>query len=388
MRVYLTHGKESGPCGTKMIALADIARSKGFKVQIPDYSDLSDPDKRVERLIDICGESVVTTVLVGSSMGGYVSTVASSIINPDGLFLMAPAFYLPDYNEQEPVPHSSQTVIVHGWNDDVVPVCNSIEFARNHGAELHLVNSDHRLISQLPQIKKFFALFLDEIIERSLIANGKIPKKLAWNMIANATGILLDTWEDCLEPYLTWLQRVWSRIEKQGFADYTNRHERIEAIVRLTALIDFFHEFIWGTERNFDWHDFSDESDGVELRAYHLSNLISQDDGVNHDEEQIADENLSLSELLQIYDHAIHNVVYPAIIMEFGNPAWVAHTLYNTLNAEWYGGDSDEFLKDPEEETDDQPPNIEDRDDYLAVFEWVKYKLTSSKNTHNNCNLL
>ena len=92
--VFFAHGKESGPWGSKIMALADLARKRGYRVESPDYSDLMDADKRVERLLGLCGENGAD-VLVGSSMGGYVSTVASSVIKPKGLFLMAPAFLSP-----------------------------------------------------------------------------------------------------------------------------------------------------------------------------------------------------------------------------------------------------------------------------------------------------
>ena len=96
MDVYFNHGKESGPWGTKITALAAIARQKGFRVVSLDYSNRLDPDIRVEELLNLRLPDSEFTVLVGSSMGGYVATVASQIITPVGLFLMAPAFYLPD----------------------------------------------------------------------------------------------------------------------------------------------------------------------------------------------------------------------------------------------------------------------------------------------------
>lgn len=65
----IAYGK-TGPWKPKILALADVARSKGFEVESPDYSDLSDPDKRVERLLALWSESHGPTVLVGSSMGG------------------------------------------------------------------------------------------------------------------------------------------------------------------------------------------------------------------------------------------------------------------------------------------------------------------------------
>jgi predicted alpha/beta hydrolase family esterase len=161
--VYFAHGKESGPWGPKILALAEVARAKGFEAISPDYSGIDDPDERVKQLLAVFGETHGTTVLVGSSMGGYVSTVASEIIKPAGLFLMAPAFYIPDsdYSVQAPVPFASRTVVVHGWNDDIVPVDNSIEFARKHRSELHLLNSDHRLNDQIPLLVRLFTDLLE-----------------------------------------------------------------------------------------------------------------------------------------------------------------------------------------------------------------------------------
>jgi pimeloyl-ACP methyl ester carboxylesterase len=77
--VYFARGKESGPWGAKIVALADVARARGYHVESPDYSDIQDADKRVERLLKHCGEKGADA-LVGSSMGGYVSTVASAVM--------------------------------------------------------------------------------------------------------------------------------------------------------------------------------------------------------------------------------------------------------------------------------------------------------------------
>jgi len=77
------------------------------------------------------------------------------------LFLMAPAFYIPGYVQHEPVPCSGWSVIVHGWNDDVVPAAHSIRFAEKYKSELHLVNSGHRLDDQIPMLTCLFRYFLD-----------------------------------------------------------------------------------------------------------------------------------------------------------------------------------------------------------------------------------
>lgn len=158
--VVFSHGKESGPWGTKITRLADVAGKLGFGVLSVDYSGTADPDERIPLLLEAVAPSDVRLVLVGSSMGGYVSTVASQDLLPNGLFLMAPAFYLPGYAGQEPIPCAGMTEIIHGWNDDVVPVENSINFARQHGVTLHLIDGDHQLISRLDLIAEIFGAFL------------------------------------------------------------------------------------------------------------------------------------------------------------------------------------------------------------------------------------
>lgn len=158
--VVFAHGKESGPWGSKIKHLAGIARQLGAEVLSPDYSDLPDPDARVARLQALPLPAHERLVLVGSSMGGYVSTVATESLVVNDLFLMAPAFYLPDYAVQDPRAHARQISVVHGWHDSVVPPENSLRFAQAHRASLHLLDSDHRLQSVLMQVGQLFEAFL------------------------------------------------------------------------------------------------------------------------------------------------------------------------------------------------------------------------------------
>lgn len=162
--VYFAHGKESGPWGTKISALAVIARRKGWAVESPDYSFTGNADERVRHLLSLKPAAEKHLLLVGSSMGGYVSTVASATLKPSGLFLLAPAFFIAGYEQQNPRPCAQQAAIVHGWHDEVVPVDNSIRFAREHGVALHVLDGDHRLTGVLPQIERLFSDFLDEVL--------------------------------------------------------------------------------------------------------------------------------------------------------------------------------------------------------------------------------
>ena len=165
--VYFNHGKESGPWGKKFTKLADVACKWGFAVESVDYQDLPEAGPRVERLLQSEAGKAKGLILVGSSMGGYVATVASSILKPDGLFLLAPAFYMPGYPEQNPVPNAKTVSVVHGWSDDVIPVEHSIRFVQKFSAttrmELHLIEDDRRISAELDFVAMLFGRFLDQI---------------------------------------------------------------------------------------------------------------------------------------------------------------------------------------------------------------------------------
>ena len=162
--VLFAHGKESGPLGSKITHLAAIAERLGCRVLSPDYSSLLDPDARVKQLLSMELLPHNQLVLVGSSMGGYVSTVASQKLKPAGLFLMAPAFYLPGYGEQEPASGAERTCVVFGWQDELIPVEHGIRFARLQKADLHILDSDHRLNSVLAEVGVLFEQFLLSVL--------------------------------------------------------------------------------------------------------------------------------------------------------------------------------------------------------------------------------
>ncbi|MGF1612405.1 MAG: alpha/beta hydrolase [Gammaproteobacteria bacterium] len=163
--VYFAHGKETGPEATKIRYLTELAKARGLGVESPDYTDLPDPDDRVQRLLVLASNTAGGLVLVGSSMGAYVSLVASAQLRPRGLYLLAPAIGLQGYALQEPPPYAGLTVAVHGWNDEIVAVENVIRYARRYAVELHLLNSDHRLLSVLPAVGRLFELFLESALK-------------------------------------------------------------------------------------------------------------------------------------------------------------------------------------------------------------------------------
>jgi alpha/beta superfamily hydrolase len=152
--IIFSHGKDSEPWGGKITAMAEVARRHDLRVESVDYRGTNDPLARVNMLLEFCK---------GSSLGAHVSAAASSNVPVRGLFLLAPAFFMPGYEQFTPVPASCPIAIVHGWNDDVVPVENSIRFAKMYKAELHILDSDHRLTANVSQICELLDQFLRKI---------------------------------------------------------------------------------------------------------------------------------------------------------------------------------------------------------------------------------
>jgi predicted esterase len=143
--------------------MAEMVQTIGCTVQSIDYRGLDDPSARVEKLLAEGSVIDDTLVLVGSSMGGHVATAAAAELNAAGLFVLAPAYFIPGYEELTPAPPDMPICIVHGWNDDIVPVENSIRFAASCNAELHILDSDHRLTANIDEINYYLRRFIETL---------------------------------------------------------------------------------------------------------------------------------------------------------------------------------------------------------------------------------
>ncbi|MDH4107709.1 MAG: alpha/beta fold hydrolase [Gammaproteobacteria bacterium] len=161
--VVFSHGQESGPWGTKIRSMAECVRGLGCRAESIDYQGIADPTARVAKLVDACDALEVPLVLVGSSMGGHVATAAAAEVGAAGLFVLAPAYYMPGYEDLTPPPPAIPIEIVHGWHDDVVPVENSIRYARACAATLHIVDGDHRLTANIGEINALLERFIVNI---------------------------------------------------------------------------------------------------------------------------------------------------------------------------------------------------------------------------------
>jgi len=158
--VVFSHGKDSSPWGKKITALAEVARDEGYEVESVDYRGIDTPRGRIDKLIEVCKTLAGDLVLVGSSLGAYVTVAAGSMLHARGAFLMAPALYLEGLPPLREKMVDYPAAIVHGWRDEVVPVEHSVRFARECAVSLHLLDGDHQLHEQLPFIKYLFEYFL------------------------------------------------------------------------------------------------------------------------------------------------------------------------------------------------------------------------------------
>jgi pimeloyl-ACP methyl ester carboxylesterase len=164
--IIFSHGKESGPNGHKISILREVAKSNGYETIAVDYTNCLNAKERIQLLEDTLKDwNTESIILVGSSMGGYVSTVTANKYNLLGLFLLCPALFMPEgeYETQDYYPKCETIEIIHGWEDEVVPYANSIRFGKQTKAILNLVDDNHRLTKSYEFIKHRFEEFLKRL---------------------------------------------------------------------------------------------------------------------------------------------------------------------------------------------------------------------------------
>lgn len=166
--VILSHGTDSGPGATKVGALARVAEVRGCTTSWLDYRDddrlgyAGAAPARVERLVAAMQGAPRPLVLAGSSMGAFVSGLASLRAPCDGLFLVALPIDIPGcvrFDAARDVPG----FIAHGWRDAMCPVEATLAFARERGMPTLLLDDDHRLAKHVVLLERQFAMFLQSI---------------------------------------------------------------------------------------------------------------------------------------------------------------------------------------------------------------------------------
>ncbi len=162
--VIFSHGKESGPKASKIQAMQKVVMELGFKGYSLDYQGMDSVEGRQNKLNQFMQTIGRPVILVGSSMGAYVSLAAASNntnVKVTGLFLLAPAVGFEGYETDKlNISFPQQTKIIHGWFDEIVPVNNVIDFAKKNSLNLQLVNDEHRLADSISLICRSFKSLL------------------------------------------------------------------------------------------------------------------------------------------------------------------------------------------------------------------------------------
>jgi alpha/beta superfamily hydrolase len=99
--------------------------------------------------------------LAGSSLGAWIAGWVSLQVPVAGLFLMAPPIRL---DAAHPLDAARvPTSIVHGWNDELIPASQVVDWAQERRAQLLLVDDDHRLSRHAATSANAFAALLEAI---------------------------------------------------------------------------------------------------------------------------------------------------------------------------------------------------------------------------------
>ncbi len=138
MKILFLHGWHSVPGGVKPTYLTD----HGHTVINPALDD--DDFEAAVRTAQAEFDKHQPEVVVGSSRGGAVAMNINS--GNAKLALLCPAWK--NWGTAKTV--IPDTVILHSRDDDVIPFSDSEELARNSGATLIEVGSDHRLADPEP----------------------------------------------------------------------------------------------------------------------------------------------------------------------------------------------------------------------------------------------
>ena len=167
--VFLSHGLESGPGSTKIQAMKAVAEEyPGVVAEAVDHRSSKDPATRLRQMraaMQRAGADPQRTVLAGSSMGGWVCAQTSALTPVLGCFLLAPALALTGYPKSRPQISAAFSQIVHGWEDDIVPVMPVLELAQQQHISTLILNDGHRLENSVHRIAQEFGRFLKTCME-------------------------------------------------------------------------------------------------------------------------------------------------------------------------------------------------------------------------------
>lgn len=209
LQVLYLHGFSSSPASSKAVFFRARLEEKGIPVRIPDLNEGDFEHLTIGRMLSCVArearqfDPARPLVVMGSSLGGYTAALHAALGGrADGLVLLAPAFDVrarwvknvggegieewrragvrmfehssygdpvplrfefyeeADRYEAFPDPGARPVTILHGRQDDVVPVTAARDFvARYPHAALHEFDTDHEmggaLSSMWPHVERF-----------------------------------------------------------------------------------------------------------------------------------------------------------------------------------------------------------------------------------------
>jgi alpha/beta superfamily hydrolase len=164
--IILSHGSDSGPDATKVSVLAQVAEALGWTTERPDYraddrlGHAGCVAPRLARLRARMGATATPPVLVGSSMGAFVSGLASLAQPAQALFLLALPVAIPGVDTAFDLQRGVPAMLIHGYDDDICPADRALAFAAGAQLPALMVADDHRLAGHVHTIADQFHLFL------------------------------------------------------------------------------------------------------------------------------------------------------------------------------------------------------------------------------------
>jgi predicted alpha/beta-hydrolase family hydrolase len=167
--IILSHGLHSDPGATKISALAAQADAQGWHTQRPDYRDDDARgvdgcvSPRIARLRATVEALPAPPLLVGSSMGAFVSALVSLDVPVLGLLLLATPSAIPGYARSLDLRSGVPTMLIHGWRDDVCLPAGVQSFAAPRRLPLLMLDDDHRLGASMHIVGLQFQSLLDQL---------------------------------------------------------------------------------------------------------------------------------------------------------------------------------------------------------------------------------
>lgn len=146
MRVIFYHGLESNPNGSKPTAL----REAFPQLEAPDFQGMEYEDRFAKAEAELM--SGEPAVLIGSSLGGLMAAELADK-HPEmvkGYLLLAPAIL----RQRGPIAHAPDaSMMILGDGDEIEGLNDAaLEFSRDVGVNVLMVNDSHRLKGHLPLV--------------------------------------------------------------------------------------------------------------------------------------------------------------------------------------------------------------------------------------------